>query len=460
MSPEPDPTTPGVRIIRFWPGMETALDLDAVVASAAPVKGVSYHTPLRFLQIYSEISAAADSLEHGSGASDVIRDLRPYSWRTIERVFLPRIPSVGVRLDRAPQPPYPWKDADPRFLVTSFIHITNAIFRILSLLAARGEIAPSDVDPLVDRACVLLARIYTARDHFLIRHINNNLNSYFISEVIERLVGKKCYDAEQQESQSTRDALHVALAMAPEHQNLTTLEKMGVALGKGVSFIESRLSRGDLGAEGSRQVRETAYRYFGSSLAIDHRHELLELVAEGGRTRNSFRLTAILDDTTESVDDLLWLADLLRQFPFLKVHLLLNTAQISVNFASAMLDTVLQHPCFRSLASRLGSQLLVTELYCPLISFQADLLPPHARKVIDRCDAVYIKGANFFETCQILEKHTFHAFVVFGPVSRAYTGLDDFSAVFVHLAPGTPGFLHRRRDEEIVTLRAIVSEHV
>ncbi|HEX9639902.1 MAG TPA: hypothetical protein VGB13_01160, partial [Candidatus Krumholzibacteria bacterium] len=48
----------------------------------------------------------------------------------------------------------------------------------------------------------------------------------------------------------------------------------------------------------------------------------------------------------------------------------------------------------------------------------------------------------FFETCQIAHKDSFHGFVVFGGVSRSYTGLCDFDPVFVHLPAGTTGYKH------------------
>ena len=79
------------------------------------------------------------------------------------------------------------------------------------------------------------------------------------------------------------------------------------------------------------------------------------------------------------------------------------------------------------------------------------------RTVIREADAVFIKGANFFETCQIREKPTFHAFVVYGPVSKSYTGLGDFDGVFAYLPPGEVGYAHRRHGDRHETLREVVT---
>jgi hypothetical protein len=101
---------------------------------------------------------------------------------------------------------------------------------------------------------------------------------------------------------------------------------------------------------------------------------------------------------------------------------------------------VLADPAFRVLAQKFGTRLRVEYTYCPLISFQTTLLTPDAKNWIAQADAVFVKGANFFETLQIPEKETFYAFVVYGPVSRACTGLNDFDAVWAHVPAGCVGY--------------------
>jgi len=69
---------------------------------------------------------------------------------------------------------------------------------------------------------------------------------------------------------------------------------------------------------------------------------------------------------------------------------------------------------------------------------------------------LFVKGANFFETYQIREKPVFHAFVVYGPVSRSYTGLRDLDGVFAYVPPGEVGFSHRPRTDQHETLQDVV----
>ena len=146
------------------------------------------------------------------------------------------------------------------------------------------------------------------------------------------------------------------------------------------------------------------------------------------------------------------------QFPFFKLHILVNTAQISINFYSQMLAEVLITSEFTDIAARFGNQFLVSEIYCPFISYQANYLPLNAHQIINEADAVYVKGANFFETCQIPQKPVFHAFVVYGPVSRKYTGLNDNDGVFALVPAGKEGYVHHRDPKNVITLRNVVAE--
>jgi hypothetical protein len=247
--------------------------------------------------------------------------------------------------------------------------------------------------------------------------------------------------------------------MSFEQASFSLHDKIAISLGRGVCFIESRLSRGKIGKADLNVVREIAHRYPGRPFAIDHRDRFLAMISDEGQRKGSFTLAVILDDAAETVDDLVWLSALMEEFSFLRVVLLINTAQISVNFSSHFLEEVLSFPALGRFAGWLGTRLRVERIYCPFISFQTNYLPPNALAAIDAADAVYIKGANFFETCQLYEKHTFHAFVVHGPISRAYSGLDDFQAVFAHVPPGTSGYVHHRDRRSITTLRQICSSH-
>jgi hypothetical protein len=440
----------------FWEGLRGEIDFQEADRLSIPVKGTAFHQPTRFLEIFSDTDEWLQFYRHIWRKNNRDPEKQCGTLAQINSTFLPYFDGKPMRLtEGAHQPPFAWRDASIQQLCASFTYNTNAFFRILSLLQGRGLVEQRDVVPLLDQACLLLSLLYRAEGGFLLRNLNNNFNMYLISRVVEYLVGKERYDSDRQEAELTQQSLRLALSWAGASCNLGIIDKMGFAVGRGVAFLESQVLAGIAEARIVRNTENVAHRYYAQPLAIDHRGNLLRSVAAAGQ-RGRFDLAVILDDATESVDDFVWLMDLMRLFPYFRAHLIVNSAQISVNFSSHMLGQVLQHPAFSGLRDALGKQIFITEIYCPLISFQTNYLPGPAMRAIACADAVYIKGANFFETCQIKEKDTYHAFVVFGPVSRMYTGLRDFDAIFAHLPAGTIGYEHKLPPERVVTLLDMV----
>jgi hypothetical protein len=376
----------------------------------------------------------------------------------IEDTFLPQACGATLRIgDEVPQPPFAWREADALELGLSFTYNTNAFFRILLNLREAGLVEASDMTRLLDDACLLLGELYRTDDHFLIKNINNNFNMYLIPKVVEYLVGRTCYDADLQELATTRAAVERALVLASQRRHLPILDKMKLALGMGVSFMEGRLRHGGLSRGDLDEIERFSHRFDSSAIAIDHRAQLLDMISDAGRNKHGFTLGVILDDAAESVDDLLWIQDLVQQYPFFRVHLLVNSLQVSINFSAQLMQQIWRASIFQELTTRRGSQVFLTEIEFPLISFQTNYLPQSAWRVIDDADVIYVKGANFFETCQIREKETFYAFVVFGQMSRRYSGLNDFDGVFAHVPAGSVGYLHAPAGRPPITLRQMTS---
>ena len=450
-------TRPNIVRVKFWEGLEADIDVEEAASRSISVKGSSFENPLRFLEIYSDGVDSGDVRSQFASNSRFASMLNALGYEDVKRRFFPKLPWQPVEIGAGINlPPFCWKDGDARKLCASFTYNANAFYRILKNLGAEGKIPESQIGNLLDQACLMLAQIYKADRFRVIRHINNNFNMYLISRVIEELVGREVYCSEEQELTLTTQSLSMALKMAPAFAAYSVEEKMGFAVGMGVTFMEQRIRNRETGKQTIENTEKVAYEYYGRSIAIDDRARLLRMVSEAGSSKSPLTVAAILDDATETVIDLLWMQDLIEQYPYFCVNLLVNTAQISINFSRHMLEAVLSCPSFTGLASHLGNQFRVTEMFCPFISFETSYLPPNARRVIDSADIVYIKGANFFETCQISEKVSFHAFVVFGPVSRAYSGLADYEAVFAYLPPGIAGYIHHPIAEEIVTLKQIV----
>ena len=353
------------------------------------------------------------------------------------------------------QPPFAWHDATPFELGLSFTYSTNGFFRILMNLRAAGLVEEANIPRLLDQACLLLSALYKADDYSLIKNINNNLNMYLIPKVIEQVVGKDRFDADCQELMTTRSAINQAIILAYRSRNLSTLTKMKISLGMGISFAGNQLLDIQLTHGSLEHMEMGSHRYDDSKLAIDHRLIFLDMISNAGR-RGHFSLAVVLDDAAESVNDLLWLQDLIQKYPFLSITLLINSRQVSINFSVHHMQQICHTPLFCELTSRIDSQVHLKVIDFPLISFQPNYLPESASRVIGDADVVYIKGANFFETCQLREKETFYAFVVYGDISRRYSGLNDFDGVFAYVPSGSVGYMHNTESHPI-TLKDIAA---
>jgi hypothetical protein len=436
-----DHVTRNLRQIQFWPGKTAEIDTAALASSAVRVKAVSSPFPLRCLDLYLNTERM---------------DFETETFKVMKNSILPTSHGEVLQIDdHVPQPPFAWRDADPFELGLSFTYNTNALYRILMNLRHAGLIGEPDVPRLLDDACLFLGLLYRADDHSLIRNINNNLNMYLIPKVIEHVVGETRFDADRQELATTRSAVYQAIVLAHRRRDLPTLRKMKISLGMGISFMEGRLRGGQLTRDSFDQVETCSHRFDESKLAIDHRQRFLEMISNAGRRRH-FTLAVILDDAAESIDDLLWLQDLVQEYPFLRVHLLINSRQVSINFSVHLMQQIWSAPVFHELTSRTGSQVLLTVIDFPLVSFQTNYLPRSASRVIREADIVFIKGANFFETCQLREKETFYAFVVYGAISRRYSGLNDFDGVFAYVPSGKVGYIHNAGGLPPITLKDIV----
>lgn len=422
--------------IEFWPGFDGYFDNTVISKTSVPVKGMVYHNPARFIEIYGNTTNQQNMI---STRAILLRRL-PSDEEIISR-FLPTIPRLQIKIGKTiHQPPFIWQECSSEMMIANFIYNTNAIYRIFNNLQTQGHLSDIPLDKLMDSSCELLSHIYRSKHNTIIQSINNNINMFLISRVIEELVGPTVYNSLKQETNVTNESLRLALDMAQEYVELETKDLMAIALGKGIAYMEKHAVSRQVSKQELDCIHEVSYKFVEHHLAIDDRQQLINRVHNAAIKGVNTTMCAILDDTAESVDDLLWIQNLIKQYPNFKVNLLLNTAQISINFSSSMMKTVLSNPGFKVLCTHLNEQVFVTETFCPLISFQPNYFDPEARRCIANCDFVYIKGMNFFETCQLADKDTFYSFVVCGPISQALTGLKNMDAVFCYIPRGKTGY--------------------
>nr|VFJ47916.1 MAG: hypothetical protein BECKFM1743A_GA0114220_100537 [Candidatus Kentron sp. FM]VFJ48025.1 MAG: hypothetical protein BECKFM1743C_GA0114222_100537 [Candidatus Kentron sp. FM]VFK07684.1 MAG: hypothetical protein BECKFM1743B_GA0114221_100487 [Candidatus Kentron sp. FM] len=433
-------------IIEFWKDNSADLDLDRLREMSVSVKGKSHRNPCRCLEIFGNYTKP--TISH-----DFSNHVNLFDSASVSDFFLPRIPGVSTAIGSGIyHPPFLWKDSSPESLGNSFTYITNAFYRIFSNIANRGIVPNKKVDGLLDDACQIISHIYRIQDGFILKHINNNINMYIISRIAELLLTKEIYDSLNQEPMLVDKTLDHTLNNIYVYESFPVISLMGFALGRGIAFLEKTMINSDVGMEDKVSVDDRTNSVPDQKFTIDYRWHLIDRVEKSNAGGKSICMCVILDDTSESVFDLLWIQKMIKENHFLKIILLVNTAQISINFTSSMLRKILAHQSFAFLASKVEDRFFVCETFCPLISFQTNMFQEKARRIINKSDFVYVKGLNFFETCQIKEKDTYHAYVVYGPIARLYSGLEDYSPIFAYIPRGREGYVHNKDERKVVSL--------
>lgn len=438
-------------VIEFWKHHLTDLDLKKLNREAISVKGTTFHNPCRSLEIYGNVDFSDADHNHEM---------------LLDRLGI-RLNSSSIILDSGIEvplkegiyhPPFVWQDCSPEILATNFTYITTSFYRILKGLTDQELIPTNQIENLLDKACLILSNIYKARDSYIMKNINNNLNMFLIFKIVENIAGKKVYDSNNQEPIITDKTLDYTLNSIDAFTSFSVKQLMAISLGRGIAYTEKFLGfQNIISSTNKYLVEKKTHSYIDRKLTIDDRDHLISRVHCANDEGKKLSMCVILDDTSETVFDLLWMQKLLEANKFFKINLLVNTAQISINFSSSMLKKIFDNNHFKILASKLNTQLFIYETYCPFMSFQVNLLQSPAQKVIEESDFIYIKGLNFFETCQFKNKDTYYAFVVYGSVSCKYTGLKDNDSVFAFVPEGKTGYIHDKDSLKILTLHRICS---
>jgi len=432
----------------LWDNLKAVVDLSEVNNTSLDVKGEIYNNPSRCLEIYAETKEPTDS---GLKLKLEFNNSR-------DTCFIPFLEDYIVPVgEKINHPPYLWQDTDPSLIISNFIYNTNAIYRILKNLERQELLPSSEIDNLLDKSCKTLCSLYKYSGNFIIKHINNNLNMSLITKIIELTLGQSVFKITNQESRLTSASLYITLGEIEQFHDYDIYQLMAISIGRGRVFYNDLLNVKKLRPENNIKPNgDQTYKYLGEKPVIDHRNHLIERINKENDEGKIIRMSVILDDTSESIIDLLWIQKLLIMNKFLEVHLILNKAQVSINFSSDMLMPVLQNYFFKELASRLNHKLKVHVINCPLISFQTNLLDNNTLKIIYNTDFTFVKGLNFFETFQIPEQDVYYAFIVSSYISRIYTGLNEGDAVFAYVPAYKSGYLHHKEKSKIKTLKNII----
>ncbi len=428
----------------FWTTKLGEVDFSRLGSDSIQVKGTRYRQPNRCLEIFG-------NTVDGPWPSEEI----PIRYRKLKEGVYSLDLEGGGQLElgpQIPQPPYSWGVCDSEVLIQSFSYTTNAVFRVLDGLAKINSVPAKQIDVLLDEVCKVISRVYRIDNGHFAQCINNNVNMYIISKSVEAVVGKAVYDCVNQEPTLASNTLYGTLRELPRYICADLREQIALAIGRGFAQYEHLVTEKPSSEDISHHVFDQTVAYSGGRISIDNRNHFIGRLNQAEEAGGTLRLCVILDDVSESVFDLCWIQQAIMKYSCLSVYILVNVFQVSINVSSRCLSEMIKDDAFRALREYVGKRVFIRKTECPLISFQMTTFSSKDIDLINKSDIVYVKGLNFFETCQIRHKEVYYSFVVYGPTSQQITGLNDLESVFAFVPAGEVGYSHSACKSRIITL--------
>ena len=158
----------------------------------------------------------------------------------------------------------------------------------------------------------------------------------------------------------------------------------------------------------------------------------------------------ILDDNGELVWDLLFIQQLLRKTPQLRITVVANTEIVDNNANVQTISWSLQHSSLKFLRSSKRFKLLVEPN--KRSSLDLNYCSNQFYTELHSTDLIYIKGVGAFETMQNLPTTTYYAFVVYSKSSQKCTGLNKGQGVFVRIPKNTYAYRVLPRRNKLLNL--------
>jgi Damage-control phosphatase ARMT1-like domain len=348
---------------------------------------------------------------------------------------------AGLRLEGAR--PFPFRLASAAKLDHSFRWIdTNMKLQVEKSLLPRR--APAEACRLVaESALAIYSHLLKQEDHLLARAINFNHSMFLQDRILALLLGPAYHLGSASVRERGRVANDIALRYLEELGQVPErrLFELSVFMGT-VWTAGEELQRGwrPDHPEATLEQVERQLRLGERGWGVDH----VERFGAAVRRPGGMSLLVVLDDNGESMFDLAIVQQVVRAEPGVRATLLVNRYPVSDNISLPTLDHALAQPYFAELRRRVtdGGVTILLEAQ-PFRSFEPAYLAPATRAAIDRCDLLYVKGANFFETFQVVDKHRFHALAVHEVTSELLTGCPRGSGIVAELRPGQDGYAYR-----------------
>ena len=354
--------------------------------------------------------------------------------------------------------PFPLRLAPPEKIMHTFLWIDTNIKVNVERITAPYNIPLFAIQQIVSSAFKIYCYLVKKEDYQLARSINFTHSMFLQDRILNLIFGDEIYLNENRLQERGKLANQIALQLLKGLGNLSYRQLCTLSVFMGVIwtsredtqkafFTSPESTLGDIDSELDIQRK---------NWCIDHIDQFIQDMEND----ETVSVAVVLDDNGESVFDIDLFQRLLNDTVNLRVIFVVNRYPISNNIDLTTFQTLLSDSYFKNLRDHFiqkRARLCVEEQV--FRSFELAYLRPETRLVIKQANAVYIKGANFFETFQIPDTIRYHCFTVHDRTSMLLTGCARSSGVFVKLNAGQSGYTYHAHDQ-IETLRTKVTETV
>ncbi|MBV6426826.1 MAG: hypothetical protein KIPDCIKN_01339 [Haliscomenobacter sp.] len=356
--------------------------------------------------------------------------------------------------------PFPLKDASKVKLVDSLFWIDSNIKINAETFALNLQLKELDIRIIVKSAFEIFSYLLKAEAYFLALNINFNYSMAIqerILHVLFRNLGLGFNDFLLKEGRLNN---RIALEMLRQYTVLSPRRVVDLATFMGVAWANHQMDKkggsGRLDFDSYLAELEKHLNMEGRLWEIDHFDHFMKDLQPACETQ--FILAVILDDNGESIFDLAFIQILMKNFSYLNVALIVNAYPISNNISFPLVEELLDDHYFKELFNFFSSgRLKIVVERQRFRSFELSHLFEETRNVLMKSNLLYVKGANFFETLQLVDISRYYCFTVFSLTSQILTGCKKNSGVFAKVPAGRTGYIYY--DEiNIVTLKDIANK--
>lgn len=353
-------------------------------------------------------------------------------------------------------PPYSFELASPKKINHTFQWVDTNVKINIEDYTLPLKIEELVVKDLVYSSLEIYSYLLKHNNYFLAKNINFNYSMFFQDRILELVLGKQIYDFNKTINNG-KTSNEIALNFIRGFENLTFQQLFFYSVFVGIiwtSLEEKQKSFLDHKDNELSNIESEIAKYK-KSWGINHSDKFIKDIVNTSEHKN---IIVILDDNGESVIDMAIFQKLLTENQLIDIAFVLNETPISNNISLQVFLSLICDEYFANIRKfmAIGRIKIILENQ-PFRSFELKYLSSKFFTQLNHADLVYIKGVNFFETLQSINKERYYCFTVYGMTSSLLTGFDERTGILVNINEDQLGFTYNKSDE-IKTLKNVIEQ--